>query len=216
MGHAAGNRCREPVPGPVMRAPTVLAVVDNGLGPRAATEAVRRRSARARLRALLGGEPDVRSHGPVYWPIAVVHATARSTGRRQWVERVQGAVDLVSGRIGLVDAELPDLHHPDADERRMVPARLGPDAALATWHEYFRDHVDRRRKPLRPPALSVDRVERLWLAHQLVTADDRAFLVDPMTARAEEATDFPWLAPVVDRVLDLAAAPACPTKGTAR
>lgn len=214
MGHAADGECRGPVGDRLVRAPTALAVVENGLDAGAAEQAVRRRSARARLRTRLGGEPDIRCHGPVYWPVAVVHATARSTGRRQWVERVQGAVDLVSGRIGLADAAPAVLPHPDADQRRTVPARLGPDAALTAWHEYFRDHVDRRRKPLRPPALSVDRVERLWLAHQLVTADDRAFLVDPMTSRAEEATSFPWLAPVVDRVLDLDAASPTPPKGT--
>lgn len=171
---------------------TTLHVIDNGLDAAAARGLVLTRSPWVRLRSLVGEEPDVQTLGPAYWPIAVIHATARSTGRRQWVERVQGAVDLVSGRIGLIDAELPEVTTVSAPTARLVPARLSRREALRSWHEYFRDWVDRRRKPLSPPELSVDEVERLWLGHQLAASQGREFLVDPVSHRAEELKHFPW------------------------
>jgi hypothetical protein len=174
--------------------PTTLQVIDNGLDAAAARRLVLTRSLRARMSSLLGGEPEVSILGPAYWPIAVVQATARSTGRRRWVDRVHGAVDLVSGRIGLLDADLPGVTTLTASHDRLVPARVSRQEALGSWHEYLRDWVDRRRKPLSPPELTVDRVERLWLGHQHATVQGREFLVDPVSHRAEELKNFPWAA----------------------
>jgi hypothetical protein len=174
--------------------PATLQVIDNGLDAAVARRLVLTRSLRARMRSLVGDEPDVAILGPAYWPIAVVHATARSTGRRRWVDRVQGAVDLVSGRIGLLDAALPEVATVTAAADQLVPARLSRQEALSSWHEYLRDWVDRRRKPLSPPDLTVDKIERLWLGHQHAVSQGREFLVDPVSHRAEELKNFPWAA----------------------
>lgn len=177
---------------------TSLTLVDRRVGAAEAVAAVERRSLLGRLR---GRRPDGRGAEVVdtyYWPIAVVEATAKDTGRRGWTDRTRGAIDLVSGRIGLVDTDLPTTEV-DVEERRLVPARLGPTRALEDWHDYFRDWTDRRRKPLRPPAFSVDRLQRLWLEHPVVALRGSLFLVDPATLRADPLEDFPWLAQLRDR-----------------
>lgn len=139
--------------------------------------------------------------GALYWPIALVHASAVSTGRRQWTERVHGAIDLVSGRIGLVDVDLPPHDSVEADTDRLVKPRLGKSEALASWHEYFRDYVDRRWKPLRPPALSVDEVAQVWVEYQVVSSQGRLLLADPVTGRADDLKNFPWVEQTLEKPL---------------
>lgn len=177
-----------------MSVTTAVRVLDTHVDDSQARTLVRRHTLRGRVRDVFGGRPKVEVLGELYWPIAVVHATARSSGRRQWVERVQGAIDLVSGRIGLVDVELPADREVEVGQERLIAARLGRAEALAAWHEYFRDYVDRRRKPMRPPGLSVDRVERLWVPHRVAVRGDARFLVDPVTSRAERMENFPSVA----------------------
>ena len=168
-------------------------LVDRRLSVEEAAEVVRRRSLTSRLRGRLEDHPPAALEGIAYWPIAIVEATARSTGRRRWTERVRGAVDLVSGRIGLVDEEVRVLDSVYVEQGTVVPARLGRQTALDAWHEYFRDYIDRLRKPMSPPTLSVDSVERLWLEHLILTECDREFLVDPVTHRADPLESFPWV-----------------------
>jgi hypothetical protein len=168
-------------------------LVNRRLSLEEAADVVRRRSLSSRLRGRLGDHDPAEPVGTAYWPIAIVEATARSTGRRRWTERVRGAVDLVSGRIGLVDEDVPVLECVQVEEAAVVPARLGRDVALDAWHTYFRDYVDRRRKPMSPPALSVDSVQRLWLEHLILADRDRQFLVDPVTHRADPIESFPWV-----------------------
>ena len=168
-----------------------IVVLGPGLDEERVRELVLERSTGARLRRLLGREDAIHVEHEVYWPIALVHATASSTGRRRWVERVQGAIDLISGRVGLVDLDVPDRREVQADERDCIPARLPRGVAELRWHEFFRDHVDRKHKPMRPPSLSVDRIERVWLPNHVVAVRDRRFLVDAMTARVDELSSFP-------------------------
>lgn len=168
-----------------------LRVLGHGVALERVEDLVRDRSAVARLRRLAGRPETVRVEHELYWPVALVHATARSTGRRQWVERVQGAVDLVTGRVGLVDLEVPEAREVRADERDCIPARVSRTVAELRWHEFFRDHVDRQHKPLRPPALTVDRIERVWLPNHVVAVGSRRYLVDGMTARVDELSNFP-------------------------
>lgn len=171
-------------------APTVQ-VLEVDLDRERTRELVRERSVLTRLRVLLRREQPIEVEHDLYWPIALVHATASGTGRRRWTDRVQGAIDLVSGRTGLVDVELPAAREVAVDPSERIPARLSRQQALEAWHEYFRDHVDRRHKPLRPPALSVDRIERLWLPNHVASSGGRSFLVDPLTARVDELKNFP-------------------------
>lgn len=154
---------------------------------------VARRSLWARAGALVGRHEPASVEQELYWPVAIVHATAAGTGRRQWVERVQGAVDLVTGRVGLVDLHLPPAEAVETDPARLITPRLDHEAATAAWHEFFRDHVDRRRKPLRPPALSADRVQTLWLRNTVVAAGSRRLLVDPLVARVEDLRHYPYV-----------------------
>jgi hypothetical protein len=170
-----------------------LLLVDRRLSVEEAVEVVRCRSLTSRLRGRLADHSPAMLVGTAYWPIVIVEATARSTGRRRWTERVRGAVDLVSGRIGLVDEEVPVLEAVRVEEAAVVPPRLGRTLALEAWHEYFRDYVDRRRKPMSPPALAVDSAERLWLEHLILSDCDRQFLVDPVTHRADPLESFPWV-----------------------
>lgn len=174
-------------------------VLGTGLDPARIHELMPGPSPLARVRRLLGGRLDeqVRIGPQLYWPIALVHATARSTGRRQWIDRVQGAIDLVTGRVGLVDLEIPPSREIGAREVDCIPARVGRSSATALWHEYFRDHVDRQRKPLRPPELSIDRMERVWLPNHVVTTAGRDYLVDAMVGRADDLRNYP----VVEQML---------------
>lgn len=176
-----------------------LKVLGTGLDPARIHELVAGPSPLARFRRLLGGRPEEKVLiGPqLYWPIALVHATARSTGRRQWIDRVQGAIDLVTGRVGLVDLEMPPSQEIGALQLDCIPARLGRVGAAALWHEYFRDYVDRQRKPLRPPELSIDRIERVWLPNHVVTTAGRHYLVDAMVGRADDLRNYP----VVEQML---------------
>jgi hypothetical protein len=120
-----------------------------------------------------------------------VAGTATGTGRRQWTHRSQGAIDLVTGRIGLLDRDITGTREaPDLPEGR-VPPRLSRERALRSWHELFRDHVDRRFKPLRPPKLSLDSVESLWLEHYLVRVGEHRFLVDSVTGAPRDVRALP-------------------------
>lgn len=168
------------------------AVLDSRLDAAEAAFVTERRSLTARL-GTLRGRSGARVVGAVYWPIAIVHARASSTGRRQWTERTVGAIDLVSGRIGIVDEEVPRRSEVVVDHGTVIPPRLGRDQALADWRDYFRDYVDRRRHPLRPPGLSVERVEPVWVEQQVVEHGGHRFLVDPVTHRADPLEGFPWV-----------------------
>lgn len=130
--------------------------------------------------------------GEVYWPLALVWASAAGTGRRQWREGLLGAVDLVTGRPGIVDVALPPLARQHVATGR-IPPRVPRDRALLTWHDFHRDHVDRRRKPFRPPRLTVDRVELAWLPHQLVGCGTSRYLVDTLVRRVDPLEDFPYV-----------------------
>lgn len=157
-------------------------------------ELLRGRSSLSRLRGLVGATAEsVQLERTLYWPVALVHATARGTGRHGWTERCQGAVDLVSGRVGLVDLDLPQTQERPVRSEDCIPARVPRGVAELRWHEFFRDHVDRRRKPLRPPALSVDRIAQVWLPSHLVTAGARPYLVDALTGRVDALADFPYV-----------------------
>lgn len=169
------------------------ALLDRRLEPAVAVRVVERRSLTARLTAIRGGR-DVQMVASIYWPIAVIEARASSTGRRRWTEHTTGAIDLISGRIGIVDEEVPRQHDVSVDPETVIPTRLSRADALADWHDYFRDYLDRRRRPLRPPALSVDRIEPLWVEHQLVQQGEQRFLVDPVTRRADPLDHFPSVA----------------------
>lgn len=168
-----------------------LPVLGDGLDEARIHALVQGRSVLGRVRRLVGRTPEaMRVEAQLYWPIALVHATARSTGRRSWVDRVQGAVDLVTGRVGLVDMVVPEVRDARVDPGDCIPWRLSRSTAELTWHEHFRDHVDRKHKPLRPPSLSVDRIQRVWLPNHVVAVDDRRYLVDPMVARVEPLEHF--------------------------
>lgn len=171
-------------------APSVR-VLDPGLDGDRIRALVRERSTLSRVRVLLGREEPIELERELYWPIALIHATAQGTGRRAWTERVQGAVDLLSGRVGLVDVDLPPVRELPVPPADRIEARLSRSAAQAVWHEFFRDHVDRRYKPMRPPVLSLDRIDRLWLPNHVVSSAGRRFLVDAMVARVEELRNFP-------------------------
>lgn len=174
---------------------TTIPVLDAELPAERVIQLVRGRSATARVRSLLGTAPQVAVLGELYWPIAVIRASAAGTfWGKPWTDRVLGAIDLVTGRIGLVDVSLPATRETTATDDARIEARLSQQEALAVWHEYFRDYVDRRRKPLRPPALTVDGFERLWLPNHLVSADGHSYLVDPLVGRVDRLRDFPGVA----------------------
>ncbi|WP_154402158.1 hypothetical protein [Ornithinimicrobium cavernae] len=174
-----------------MSVATTMVLLDVPRSRERSIELVRRRSLVSVVRERLGrGDPSVVDR-ELYWPIALVRATASGTGRRQWRDQVLGAVDLVSGRIGIVDVDLPPTRELTAAEGDLIPARMSRTVAERLWHEWFRDHTDRRRKPMRPPALSVDQIERVWLPNHLVTAGGRRFLVDPMVGRVEDLRNVP-------------------------
>lgn len=174
-------------------APARVAVLGQPLAEARVRELLRRRSTASRLRAALGREQQVSLDGLVYWPVALVHARAEGQGRGTWVERIQGAVDLVSGRVGLVDLQLEDPRWCTVQDAHRIPPRVPRGVAELRWHEFFRDHVDRRRKPMRPPALSIDRIQEVWLPAHLVTVGGRRYLVDALTARVDELADFPYV-----------------------
>lgn len=157
-------------------------------------ELVRRRCVRARLRAVLGAPERVRGAGTLYVPVAVMEATATGTGRRRWHDRTRGMVDLLTGRVGLVDRELSPLEPREAPAGDVVPALVSPQQASRLWHEFFRDHIDRRRRPMQPPDLSLDRCERLWLPLHLVHVDGDSVLVDAITRRTDPVSLFPAVA----------------------
>lgn len=174
-------------------------VLGQGLGDDQVDGLLRRRSMASRLRGFLGRAPQpVSLDGTVYWPIALVHATAEGRGRRRWVDRVQGAVDLVSGRVGLVDLDLPRPEAATVPEARCIPARVPRGVAELRWHEFFRDHVDRKFKPMTPPAISVDRIQQVWIPSHLAAVGGRRYLVDAMTRRVDELRDFPYVEAVLD------------------
>lgn len=180
-----------------MSSPISIGVLDSGLDDEQLRSIVHRRSLRVRAGHLLGRPERVTVGHSLYWPVAIVHASARSAGRRQWVERVQGAVDLVTGRVGLVDVDLPAAEEVAARPERLITPRLTRAQALGAWHEYFRDYVDRRRKPLRPPTLVADRVDTLWLRNRLVTAGSKRLLVDPLVSRVDDLRNYPYAAQFV-------------------
>lgn len=158
-------------------------------------ELVRRRTLRARLRAALGAPERVRSAGTLYVPVAVMEASATGTGRRRWHDRTRGMVDLLSGRVGLVDRELPPREPREAPAGDVVPALVPPQQASQLWHEFFRDHIDRRRRPMRPPQLVLDRCERLWLPLHLIHVDGGdSLVVDAITRRTDPVSLFPAVA----------------------
>lgn len=171
---------------------TTLSVLDVARGRQQSIDLVRSRSTASRLRHRLGRGEPVSVGRELYWPIAVIHASAAGTfWGRPWTDRVLGAVDLVTGRIGLVDLDLPTTERVEAAPEACVAARLGQQRAEAAWHEYFRDYIDRRRKPMRPPTLTVDRIDRLWLPNHVASVGARTYLVDPLVGRVEELSCFP-------------------------
>lgn len=174
---------------PVLTAP--ITVLGSGLDEARVHDLVHGRTTVSRLRSMAGRAETVRIEHELYWPVALVHATAQSTGRRRWVERVLGAVDLITGRVGLVDLDMPETREVHVEERDCIPARVPRQVAELRWHEFFRDHVDRRHKPMRPPALTIDRIERVWLPNHVVSVGSRRYLVDGMTARVDELSNFP-------------------------
>ncbi len=171
---------------------TVLDVLGARVDAADAVRSVERRSLGARLAALRGAR-GAHVAGTVYWPIAVIYARATSTGRRQWIEHTLGAVDLVSGRIGLLDEEPQVERNVCVDPRAVIPPRLARPSVLSAWHDYHRDYIDRRRRSMSPPALAVERVEPVWLEHSVVVQGDRRFLVDPVSHRADPLQHFPWI-----------------------
>jgi hypothetical protein len=173
------------------RLPSLL---NRRVDPAAAIAVVDQRTLRARLTARWGGSRPTAEVESLYWPIAIIHARATSTGRRAWIEHTVAAIDLVSGRIGLVDEKVPLEREVEVRPESVIPPRLGRQNALAAWHDYHRDYVDRRRRPMRPPALEVERIEPTWLEHRLVTQGDQRFVVDPVTLRADPLEHFPWVA----------------------
>lgn len=169
----------------------VTRVIVAAVAPTEAARAAQRAVPKSRWRSLAGRLPLPVVERSVYWPIAVVTGTATGTGRRQWTHRSQGAIDLVTGRIGLLDRDVTRLRElPGLPEER-VPPRLSRQQALESWHELFRDHVDRRFKPLRPPRLSLDSVEALWLEHYLVRVGEYRFLVDSVTGAPRDVRGLP-------------------------
>lgn len=168
-----------------------ITVLGPGLDEARVRELVHDRSINSRLRRMAGRSEVLEVDHELYWPVGLVHATARSAGRRRWVERVQGAVDLITGRVGLVDLDVPDTRELHVDERDCIPSRVPRHVAELRWHEFFRDHVDRKHKPMRPPALTIDRIERVWLPNHVVSVGSRRYLVDGMTARVDELSNFP-------------------------
>lgn len=185
-----------------MSVATALVLLDTPRSRERSIEMVRSRSLASAARERLGRGGSVEVDRELYWPIALVYAAARGTGRRQWTDQVLGAVDLVSGRVGIVDIDLPPTRDLTAEDRDLIPARMRRPLAERLWHEWFRDHIDRRRKPMRPPALSVDRIERVWLPNHLVIADGRQYLVDPMVARVDHLRNFPGVEQMLREQID--------------
>lgn len=159
--------------------------------PAEAAHAARRAVPGARWRSVTARLPAPVVERSVYWPIAVLTGTATGTGRREWTHRSQGAIDLVTGRIGLLDRDVTDVRELEDLPEDRVPPRLSRQRAMDRWHELFRDHVDRRFKPLRPPRLSVDGLEALWLEHYLVRVGEHRFLVDSVTGSPRDVRSLP-------------------------
>lgn len=153
-----------------------------------------RRTLGTRLRTALGRTQRARSLGTFYTPVAVIEATATGAGRRPWRDRTLGIVDLLTGRVGLADRSLPPLVERAVPAGAVVPARVPPQQASRLWHEFFRDHIDRRRRPMRPPHLTLDSCERRWLPLQVLDVAGGRVAIDPVTRRADPVTLFPALA----------------------
>ena len=171
---------------------TSITVAGTPMGQEALDRIVHRRTLVARVRHTLGSADPLRIDTTVYWPIVCVRATADGRWlRKEWSERAYGAVDLVTGRVGLIDADLPPLRTQEVDPAACVEPELDAGGARDKWDAFFRNYVERRRKPLQPPAYTVDTVEPMWLPHHVVSEGSQQLVVDPMTRRAEPLADFP-------------------------
>ena len=171
---------------------TTLDVLPLDMTPSQQEQVVRTRSILCRLRNRIGASEPIVTNGDIYWPVLFIHATADGRWlRKEWTERVYGAMDLITGRIGLVDAAVPCAEPRAVPESRRLAPAFRPAEALEKWHEFFRDYVERKRKPLQPPVYRVDDHVHAWLPHHVVAAGNTTFLVDPVTRRPEPIDDVP-------------------------
>lgn len=107
----------------------------------------------------------------------------------------------MTGRAGVVDVDLPMTRPREVGKDDRVSACHDDAQVHNLWRDFFRDYIVRRRRPLRPPVLAVDRLEHVWLPYHVVAADDRRFLVDLLMRRVDPLRTFPEVLAVVDRSL---------------
>jgi hypothetical protein len=164
-----------------------------------ASALVRRRAGGVLARLARGSSQHTRVVRTVYWPLAFFDASASTMTLRgrPWQARVATAADLVTGRLGVVDIDLPDLEPLAVSTADILAARWEPDELEDRWREFFRAYVHRRYRPLRAPELSIDRLRRAWLPYHVVAAGSRTYLVDLLTRRVDRLEDYEEVREVV-------------------
>lgn len=158
---------------------------------------VARRDALAVARGLLRiAPPHPQLRGRAYWPIWLVTGTAtfKLPFRQPRDARLEGAVDGMTGRCGVVDVNLPPVESRDCGDVVVIPERLDADAAGARWREFFRNYLWRRFRPAAIPRLEIADIRPCHLPYRVVVDGRGVYLVDELMRRVDPLDQMPEVA----------------------
>lgn len=159
---------------------------------------------RTRIGTLLGREhtPDVyRAYYPDYLAYTTVMLRRYLAGDRE--VRFLAGIDGVTGRVGEIDASLPERRVEGVDPATVLEPDLDEGDAEAAWREWLWKYLDRKYRPVRRPETTLDDLELFYVPYWIVDhgSKGRSIAVSALTKDADRIEDIEALATYYDDAL---------------
>lgn len=158
---------------------------------------------RNRFVDFLGYEKTATTHR-LYYPNYLVFTTVelrRYVASDEEVKFLAG-VDGITGRVGEIDAELPDRVATKVDTSDALRPEIGEEDAKSAWRDWLFTFLDRKYRPFKRPNTTLDALELFYVPYWIVDygSKDECYAVSGITKQAEYIEDVPELANFYRRV----------------